>query len=315
MKNIIVILVVVIALGFGYYFIFQNDSNSVATENDVENTSELQDNEEVSNEEQDQNNDQDEQDQEQTQWSRQSVIGQSVEGKNIVAYQYGLGENEILFVGGIHGGYSWNTAAVAYDLINYLEGNNEAVPENVQVTVVPVLNPDGLSKVVSVDGDFSVQDVTGSESVKVSARFNANNVDLNRNFDCDWQSTAKWQNKDVDGGDSVFSEPESVAIRNYVNSNNPDAVVVWYSSGGGVFSSSCHNGVLEETSNLTDLYANAAGYKSYDSFDFYATTGDMVNWLAKEGIPAISVLLTTHQDPEWNKNREGIEALLEYYNQ
>ena len=39
----------------------------------------------------------------------------------------------------------------------------------------------------------------------------------------------------------------------------------------------------------------------------------MVNWFAKQNIPAISVLLTNHTDTEWTKNQKGIEALLSYY--
>jgi hypothetical protein len=89
--------------------------------------------------------------------------------------------------------------------------------------------------------------------------------------------------------------------------------VVYYSAVGGVFSSNCYNGVLPETATLTNLYAQASGYKAYAEFDFYTITGDMVNWLAKERIPAISVLLTNHTDTEWSKNKAGIEALLNYY--
>ena len=87
----------------------------------------------------------------------------------------------------------------------------------------------------------------------------------------------------------------------------------WYSSAGGVYASSCHNGVSAETNTLTQKYASASGYPAYQSFDFYVTTGDMVNWLAKINIPAISVLLTNHTDTEWTKNQKGIESLLKYY--
>ena len=55
------------------------------------------------------------------------------------------------------------------------------------------------------------------------------------------------------------------------------------------------------------------GYRAYEDFDFYEITGDMVNWLAKIKVPAISVLLANHQDTEWTKNQAGIKALLEYY--
>jgi hypothetical protein len=35
--------------------------------------------------------------------------------------------------------------------------------------------------------------------------------------------------------------------------------------------------------------------------------------MAKEGIPAISVLLSDHENTEWAKNRAGIEAVLNIY--
>ncbi len=241
-------------------------------------------------------------------------IGKSVQGKDILAYTYGNGDTNILFVGGIHGGYEWNTVLVAYDLMGYLATNPSAIPANIKVTVIPTLNPDGLAKVVNTDsGYFTQADIPTPISNTISGRFNANNVDLNRNFDCDWQANGVWQKKTVSGGTSAFSEPESQAVENYINSNKPAAVVVYYSSAGGVFSSSCHNGVSSETNTLTQTYANASGYPAHESFDFYATTGDMVNWLAKMNIPAISVLLTNHIDTEWAKNQAGVQAILKYY--
>ena len=90
-------------------------------------------------------------------------------------------------------------------------------------------------------------------------------------------------------------------------------MVVWYSAAGGVYASSCGSGIMPETSTITNIYAKASGYPANESFDFYDTTGDMVKWLAKKQIPAISVLLTNHKDTEWTKNQKGIEALLKHY--
>src|SRR3954462_3465189 len=78
--------------------------------------------------------------------TQEEVIGKSVQGRDIVAYHFGSGQKEVLFIGGIHGGYSWNTALVAGELVTYLKGNQSAVPQNVRVTVIPVMNPDGLYK-------------------------------------------------------------------------------------------------------------------------------------------------------------------------
>lgn len=244
-----------------------------------------------------------------------TVIGQSVNGEDIIAYHYGTGETEVLFVGGIHGGYEWNTALIAFELMDYLESTPEVIPEDVTVTVLPVLNPDGLKLTTGSPARFSITDVPTVAGATIPGRFNANKVDLNRNFDCDWQAKGVWQSTEVDGGTSVFSEPESKAFKGYIENNTPSAVVVWYSSAGGVFSSNCHTGVLPETKELTKLYSEATGYKAYEEFNFYEITGDMVNWLAKINIPAISVLLTTHDDIEWEKNKPGITAVLEYYSQ
>ena len=242
-----------------------------------------------------------------------TTIGKSIEGRNISAYHYGSGDEEVLFVGGIHGGYEWNTVLVAYQMMDYLEANPSAVPSNLKVTVIPVLNPDGLNKVVGTAERFTISDVPPTLASTIPGRFNANNVDINRNFDCDWQASGVWQDKVVSGGSAAFSEPESRAIKNYIEANNPSAVIVWYSAAGGVFASNCHNGIPAETKTLTKIYSDASGYRAYDSYDFYATTGDMANWLAKNNIPAISILLTNHTDTEWTKNRAGIDAVLEYY--
>lgn len=242
-----------------------------------------------------------------------TVIGKSVEGRDIIAHHYGTGDKEILFVGGIHGGYEWNTALVAYQAMDYFDKNPNIIPGAVKVTVIPAVNPDGIFKTVGKEGIFVAADVPTGTDATVPGRYNANTVDLNRNFDCDWQASGVWQKTKVSGGSAAFSEPESLAIKNYVEAHKPAAVVVWYSSAGGVFSSNCHDGVLPETAKLTSMYSKASGYPAHATFNFYEITGDMVNWLAKQKIPAISVLLTNHTDTEWTKNQAGIEAVLKNY--
>lgn len=243
----------------------------------------------------------------------EEIIGKSVEGRDIVAYNYGTGSTRVLFVGGIHGGYSWVTTALANQAMDYFSTNPSAIPSNIKVTVIPNLNPDGLHLAVNKDGQFTKADVTTSQTTLVASRFNANKVDLSRNFDCNWKAVGTWQSKSVSGGTAAFSEPESVAFKNYVETHSVKAAVAWYSSAGGVYASSCGKGILSETKDITDIYAKASGYTPYDSFDAYATTGDLVNWLAKIEVPAISVLLSTHSDTDWNQNKKGIDALLQHY--
>ena len=298
MKNSIIFgLIIIIAVAIGAYFLLNNDSNTAS----VETGTESEQTEPTTTTE------------ESAEKPTQTVLGTSVDGNDITAYHYGQGDTEVLFVGGIHGGYSWNTSLVAFELMKYLEDDVSVIPNNVRVTVVPALNPDGLEKVTGTTGVFTSSDVGATETERIAARFNANNVDLNRNFDCEWKKEGVWQSRAVSGGSAPFSEPESIAIRDYITTNTPSAVVVWYSSAGGVYASSCNNGVAAETKTITNLYADASGYPAYQEFDFYEITGDLVNWVAKNNIPGISVLLTNHTSTEWTKNRAGITALLNHY--
>ena len=306
MKTYIFISIAVLllgAVGVGAYVFMKNSADTGINENNVtqpQNEEEVDDFMASEEPEQEDN-------------KPETVIGSSVEGRDIAAYHYGEGDTELVFMGGIHGGYEWNTALVAYEFMDYVQANPGMIPDGIKITVIPVLNPDGLQKIVGTSGRFTPANVPASQTATIPGRFNANNVDLNRNFDCDWQSVGTWQNRNVDGGTRAFSEPESQAFRDYIQTASPAAVVVWYSAAGGVFASNCHNGVLSETNEITNVYAQASGYPSYREFNFYEITGDAVNWLAKNNIPAISVLLSNHTDTEWSKNRAGIEALLEYY--
>ena len=301
MKKYIIILSVIVIVGVGAYFLIQSpsgDTDVVDNQDTATDTTGSQSGTQTGATQD---------------GSSLKSIGKSLEGRDISAYHFGTGDTELLFIGGIHGGYEWNTSLVALELMDYLDKNPEIIPANVKVTVIPVLNPDGLAKVVASTTRFTAKDVSSSQDAQVSGRFNGNTVDLNRNFDCDWQATGTWQNKAVSGGSAAFSEPESRGLKTYVETQKPKAVVVWFSAAGGVFSSNCHNGVLPETRTLTNTYAKASGYGAYETFNYYEITGDVTNWLAKQNVPAISVLLTNHTDTEWSKNLAGIKALFAYY--
>ncbi|MCA9355724.1 hypothetical protein KC865_04260 [Candidatus Kaiserbacteria bacterium] len=246
----------------------------------------------------------------------ESSLGFSANGNEIIAYHFGHGANEILFIGGTHGGYSWNTALVGYELVDYLKANPEAIPENVTVTVIPLLNPDGLEATIGKTGKFTSADATGiSDETRVAGRFNANEVDLNRNFDCEWKATGTWKDQSVSGGESPFSESEAVAVRDYVETYKPVAAVVWFSSEGKVYPSACKGVPSKDSVTLAATFATAAGYPAEAEFNAYAITGDMVNWMAGQGIPAISVLLSDHNSTEWEKNEAGIEAVIKAYSE
>lgn len=51
---------------------------------------------------------------------RSEVVGSSVQGRPIYAYNYGTGSSTLLLVGGMHGGYEWNSVLLAYQAMDYL---------------------------------------------------------------------------------------------------------------------------------------------------------------------------------------------------
>ncbi|MBU1046624.1 hypothetical protein KKH36_02490 [Patescibacteria group bacterium] len=240
------------------------------------------------------------------------IIGYSVENRKIEVYTFGQGEKNLLFVGGIHGGYEWNSVLLAYKFIDYLRIHPSLVPENIKLTIIPSANPDGLYQITGREGFFKTEDVKESQTFGLG-RFNANDVDLNRNFDCKWQPRSTWKSNPVSAGTSAFSEPESLAIKNYVLENNPIAVIFWHSQSNAVYASECENGILPKTLEIMNVYSKASGYKAVDSFDAYEVTGDAEGWLASINIPAITVELKTHETIEWDKNLKGVNALLDYY--
>ena len=245
--------------------------------------------------------------------STHSVLGQSAGGRNIDAYTYGNGKTKLLFVGGIHGGYEWNSVVLAYRFIDYFNADPKNVPANLTVIIIPDANPDGVFKVTGKEGRFTVADVSTNTQILASGRFNGDDVDLNRNFDCKWQPKSTWQSKTVSAGTAAFSEPEAKILRDFILKNSPSTVVFWHSQSGTVYASQCQNGILPETMNILNTYAKASGYASSTTFDAYATTGGADDWLSSIGVPAITVELKTHQTVEWDQNLAGVKALFEYY--
>ncbi|HVU80258.1 MAG TPA: M14 family metallopeptidase [Candidatus Paceibacterota bacterium] len=241
------------------------------------------------------------------------TVGKSVEGRAITAYTYGTGSTTLLFVGGMHGGYEWNSVLLAYQFMDYLAANPAAVPANLSIAVIPSINPDAVYEAVGKEGRFAAADATTSVAALAAARFNAHDVDLNRNFACHWQATSTWQNRPVSAGSAAFSEPEAQALRAFVTKHKPAVAVFWHSAAGSVYASECDAGVLSGTMDAMNAYAKAAGYPAVASFDAYPITGDSEGWLASQNIPAITVELSSHTAVEWDKNLAGIKSLVSLY--
>ncbi|MBC7870822.1 MAG: hypothetical protein H7Y09_08275, partial [Chitinophagaceae bacterium] len=96
------------------------------------------------------------------------VFGASVQGRDLVSRSIGDGNTILMLVGGIHGGWESNTTELISELILYFQNTPNDVLPGMRLVLIPSLNPDGLTLGRTIEG-----------------RFNANGVDLNRNWGCD----------------------------------------------------------------------------------------------------------------------------------
>ena len=181
-------------------------------------------------------------------------FGQSLEGRPLIARRFGEGNTLLMLVGGIHGGYESNTSQLMEEFIIYFETLPETVLPGASLLIIPALNPDGVMKPDTLVG-----------------RFNANGVDLNRNWGCNWQETAYFYEQEVYPGAEPFSEPESRALAALINDLRPAVVLFYHSAADGVFAGHCDGNTHSE--EMAAVFGSASGYPYQSDFTKYDVTG------------------------------------------
>ena len=127
------------------------------------------------------------------------VVGHSVRGRPIVAYELGdPTAPATLVVGVIHGSEPAGLRVIA-------QLRHMPLPPNVHLWLVPTANPDGLA---------------------AGKRQNAHGVDLNRNWPVGWRHNGvPWDG--YYSGPRPMSEPENRAMRAFILQIKP-ALTIWY---------------------------------------------------------------------------------------
>lgn len=220
-------------------------------------------------------------------------IGRSEEGRSIRVYKFGDGPRIVLGIGAIHGGYEWNTAAAVNALINHYQIRPSEIPPGTSLWLIPAANPDGMQR-----------------GHKLVGRFNSRRVDLNRNFDCQWEPTAVLGEYSVYPGEAPFSEAESRALRDFVEDARPAVVVFYHSQAGTTSTGSCAPPTAK-TLEAARLVAEKTGYTYYPD-NFYPVSGDATGYFNMMGLAAIEVELYTREDIDWSETLAGMQALLQW---
>ena len=228
---------------------------------------------------------------------RPIIIGYSVSGRPLEVYRFGQGEWQVMIAAGIHGGYEWNTVALADELIIYVNENTEVVPSDVTLFVLRNINPDGDARAHTIEG-----------------RVNDHGVDLNRNFPENWQAEwdrdGCWDYAPTTGGARPGSEPETRAVMNFLSSHQIRALISYHSAALGVFPG---GEPWEEASiELAKTLSKVTGYPypPIDTGCYY--TGTLADYAVSLGAAAVDMELRNHRDTDFSQNLKALKVLLDW---
>ncbi len=230
---------------------------------------------------------------------RPTIIGFSLAGRPIEVYTFGAGEKEYLLVAGIHGGYEWNTIALANELITHINEHPEVIPTDTTLYIIRNLNPDGEARAHGVDG-----------------RVNNNGVDLNRNFPsenwtAEWDRDGCWIYRPTTGGLYAGSEPETRTVMSFIKARTIEAMISYHSAALGVFP----GGVPweEPSKQLAKALSKSTRYP-YPPIDTGCEyTGTLADWAVENGVgAAVDMELRNHSDTDFDANLKALNVLLSF---
>jgi len=227
------------------------------------------------------------------------VIGYSVAGRPLGVYRFGNGPTGRLIIAGIHGGNEWNTIALAKELIDYVEGHPEIIPKGITLYILPDLNPDGEARIHGLDG-----------------RVNNNGVDLNRNWPYRWEKDFArsncWNYRETTAGPFAASEPETVALLNFVQAHPEiDALISYHAAALGVFAGGVP--AYKPSVLLAEGIAKVSTYQ-YPPKDIGCKyTGDLTDWAASvQRVAAVDIELHNFKDTDFDENLKILKVFLNY---
>ncbi len=211
------------------------------------------------------------------------TLGKTVRGRDITAMIYGTGAKRVLVFGGIHGDEQHTTVLARALAVNI---NQETLPSNLTVVIIPDVNPDGLM---------------------IATRVNANGVDINRNF-----PSKTWRSEYIEQrhfpGAQPSSEPETRAVLSLLEKYPPHLVVTLHAALG------CVNWDGQQGAALAQQLASVNGYPLCATLG-YETPGSLglLTGIDKQ-IPTVTIeLRAKNASALVEENLPALLALLKHF--
>lgn len=232
---------------------------------------------------------------------KKGIIGKSVFGSDITALKIGSGESYNLIAAAFHG----SERITSVILLRFIEEfccsleNNEyicgfnanVVLKNKGIIFVPCVNPDGCD--ISLLGEKAIckniidyKKLSKGNYHKWNA--NARGVDINHNFDADWENL-RLKERELGiygpamsrfGGNKPHSEPETLALVNLCQNIKINQVTALHSQGEVIYWD--YKGIeVPKARSKAQILATAASYKLSEP-EPIATGGGFKDWFIKE---------------------------------
>ncbi|MDC1067618.1 M14 family zinc carboxypeptidase [Candidatus Kapabacteria bacterium] len=249
------------------------------------------------------------------------TIGYSINNNPITSIIIGnIENNNGLLLTSLHHAREPASASVVcyflYDILSQLEeGKSELIDlfDSAYISWVACVNPDGYLKNIASNPNG------GGLWRKNTKNIDGNvvGVDLNRNYgpqDC-WDSPRGGSStityNSTYRGDNPFSEPETQAIRNHVNSYSFSTALNFHSFGNVIVLPSTKNGVLtKDSSYFKDVFSNSKGINEYVhgidtltlAYKIRGSSDDYLNSLSPKRIRSVTPEIGDRKDGFYVQN-------------
>ncbi len=252
------------------------------------------------------------------------VVGRSRQNRAIYAARAGDFESDVhvLIQAGIHGREYMTTLLAMRQLTRLLE---HGVPEGTLVHILPMTNPDGVA--ISQNGEATPWLVAvyerdlelnytklPLEKYLHSWKANAAGVDINRNFDAQWQriDTVDAPSFAYYRGPAPESEPETRALTEYAKRYPFGATISYHATGSEIYYDFGDNDAANKAGyQFARAVALETGYEIVP--DDGTSFGGFKDWaIEKLSIPSLTIEIGKRRTPLpgyeffsiWDKNKD-----------
>ncbi len=236
-------------------------------------------------------------------------------------------ENKVLFQASIHAREHASTAVLMKQLevmLYHIDNPNSSgntyreMLNEVAYYIIPMSNPDGV--MLSQIGIISIEDEEIRQQVNAIRRLNVENanttehnyyfeqwkgningVDLNRNFDANWDKVRDEFNRPSNNGykgPSVFSEVETVFLKKYVDMEEVKVTISYHTAGNMIFWWYFQEGDFYNTCyDLVKKVKSASKYVVMSKAQSRYSHGGMKDYALMLGKPSITYEIGTYSSP------------------